>query len=226
MKRRILVAFVGVAFALGALAGASWADGPEIEVNAGAVVPLGDYKNSVNTGGSISFAGGWRMNVWENAGISLLAQPKVILLGVTDCPPTATGVGCESSGDISSTFAFGAGPKFWIQDGRLEWFAKALGGYYRDMSGPLAEKGAGVDLTGGVHYLLNPHASVGLYAGYEHQLLRPTRNSDSDHRSLFQAGLGFTYRFVAREEVRREEIKAVTPPPPPPPPPPPVKKKQ
>ena len=52
------------------------ADGAEVGTNLGAAIPLSKYKRTAHTGGTFGFWGGYRWNVGENIGFSLIGQPQ------------------------------------------------------------------------------------------------------------------------------------------------------
>ena len=136
---------------------AGWASGPEAQLNVGAVMPLSKYKRTVdgNVGGTFGLSGGYRLNLTDNLAISLLANPQFTFL------PTEEGQPWKRSDETASVFGITAGPKFTLITGDLETYVGVQGGYYRDMSGPMRDDGAGFNAGGGINYQIGRSTSIG-----------------------------------------------------------------
>jgi outer membrane protein OmpA-like peptidoglycan-associated protein len=206
-KAIVVVALVGAAVAVRPSA----ASGPEVGANAGVAVPLGDYADTADIGGTVGFHGGYRFSLAEGVSLGLLLQPQFTLL------PTKGSLRDQFS-DLASMVIVTAGPELVIHHDKWTFTGGGQGGYYRDLSGPLSENAGGWNISGGVGYEVATNATLGLYARYDQANMLPALGaSDTATRRLFLGGLSFDYVFAA------------PPPPPPapaPPPPPPAQAKR
>lgn len=188
------------------------ASGPEMGANAGVAVPLQDYDDTADVGGTVGFWGGYRFTLNDGVELALIGQPQFTFLPTDDRLS-------RLDEDLTSMMILGAGPKLILGNG--PWYGSfgGQGGYYRDLSGPLDEDGAGWNVFGEVSYEVAPNATLGLFARFDQANLLPSLEADADDtRQLFLGGLSFSYVFAAAEPV--------APPPPPPPPPVPVAKRK
>jgi outer membrane protein OmpA-like peptidoglycan-associated protein len=200
-------ALAAVAAAL-ALAAPARGDGPEIGVNVGAAVPLDKYKRTIdgNVGGAFGLEGGYRFDLSDGVALSLLANPQFTFYG------TQPGCCAEKNDDeVSSVAALTAGPRLSVGMGGLQTWVGAQGGYYRDMSGPMSDDGAGFNAGGGIGYAVARDTVVGLYGRYDYARMVAAPGSDVD-RQWVQGGFGVQHVFAAAPAV-----VAQAPPPPPPP---------
>ena len=55
---------------------------------------------------------------------------------------------------------------------------QALGGYYRDMSGPMSDDGVGFNAGGGVNFEVADNTTVGLFGNYNYMNLVAAPHSD------------------------------------------------
>lgn len=193
-------------------------DGAETGGYVGAAFPVGHYSDTVDIGGVVGGWGGYRWNVSENGAISLIGVPQFTLMPPEDCPTGATLVRCSDKDDVASTFSLTAGPKFTVFDEGTELSVALLGGYFRDIFGPLDEDGGGLAVHASLGRDIGAGMNLALFARFEEIFLRPAADSDRDDRQLVLAGLQLGWTF-APEPVE-------PPPPPPPPPPAPVAKRR
>jgi outer membrane protein OmpA-like peptidoglycan-associated protein len=209
--RGIVIAALG--FALLTAPGSALADGPEAGGYLGAAFPIGHYgDDTVDTGGVVGGWGGYRWSLSDTTGVSLIANPEFTLM-----PTTSPCVLCGND-DLASTFSFTAGPKFSIVDGKVEASVAALGGYFRDISGPLDEQGGGLAIMAAVGREFAHGVTGGVFVRFEEAFLRPAVVTTHDDRQLIMAGITVGWHEAP-------EPPAPAPVPPPPPPPPVVKKK-
>ena len=218
MRRgRRLTALTVVALA-GVLATSSQvrADGPEAGGYVGAGFPIGHYNDTAGIGGVVGGWGGYRW-MFDKSAVSLIGNPSFSILPSEDCPGGPYYVACDDDTSVASTFSFTAGPKFAIVDSGVEASVALLGGYFRDIAGPIDESGGGLAVHGAVGWDVHPELNLGVFVRFEEQFLRPAANSDRDDRQLISAGLQLGWH---------EPPPAPAPPPPPPPPPAPAAKKK
>jgi len=202
-----------------AVAGAmpAHADGPVIGTNVGAAIPLDKYRRTVSkdVGGTAGFWGGYRVDLTDELGLSLLAQPQFTFFD------TQRGCCDERDDQVSSLFSITGGPELSLQTGIIETYIGAQGGYYRDMSGPIHDDGAGFNAGGGLRFEVVADTTVGLFGRYDYMNLVAAPHSDVARQMVLA---GFTFQRVFQPPPpppRRAEL----PPPPPPPPPPPATRK-
>jgi outer membrane protein OmpA-like peptidoglycan-associated protein len=220
LKRRWRAAGSGLLAVLGVLALARDAraeDGPEAGGYLGAGFPVGHYTDTADIGGVAGAFGGYRW-MFDKSAISLIGNPQFTILPSEACPGGPLFVSCDNDTDITSTFSLTAGPKFSIVDSGTELSVALLGGYFRDIAGPIDEQGGGLAVHAALGFDVTPMLNFGLFARFEEIFLRPAANSDRDDRQLVSAGLQLGWH--------PEEAVAAPPPPPPPPPPAPVAKKK
>jgi len=194
-------------------------DGAETGGYFGAGFPVGHYSDTADIGGVIGGWGGYRWTLSENGAFSLIGGPQFTLLPSEDCPAGATLIPCTDGDDVTSTFSFTAGPKFTILSDGTELSLAVLGGYYRDIRGPIEEDGGGIALHGLLGRDVGAGINLGLFVRFEEIFLRPAANVDRDDRQMVMAGLQLGWNFEP------EPVEAA-PPPPPPPPPAPVTKRR
>jgi outer membrane protein OmpA-like peptidoglycan-associated protein len=208
-----------VAFA-GVLAASSQvrADGPEAGGYVGAGFPVGHYNDTADIGGVVGGWGGYRW-MFDKSAVSLIGNPSFTILPSEECPGGPYFVACDNNTDVTSTFSFTAGPKFSIVDRGVEASIALLGGYFRDIAGPIDEQGGGLAVHGAVGWDVHPELNLGLFVRFEEAFLRPAANSDRDDRQMVMAGLQLGWHEAA-------EAAPIAPPPPPPPPPAPAAKKK
>jgi outer membrane protein OmpA-like peptidoglycan-associated protein len=222
LKRCGRAAGLGVLAVLGVLAlslnaRAEGGDGPEAGGYVGAGFPVGDYNDTAEIGGVVGGWGGYRW-MFDKAAVSLIGNPQFTILPSEDCPAGPLFVSCDGGSDITSTFSLTAGPKFAIVDEGTELSIAVLGGYFRDIAGPLDESGGGLAVHGALGFDVAPMLNLGVFLRFEEIFLRPAANSDKDDRQMVMAGLQLGWH--------PEEPVAQAPPPPPPPAPAPVTKKK
>jgi outer membrane protein OmpA-like peptidoglycan-associated protein len=194
-------------------------DGPEAGGYLGAGFPVGHYSDTADIGGVIGGWGGYRWTMSETGAFSLIGGPQFTLLPSEDCPTGATLVRCDDADDITSTFSLTAGPKFTILSDGTELSVALLGGYFRDVRGPLSEDGGGLAVHGMLGRDVGAGINVGLFVRFEEIFLRPAANVDRDDRQMVMAGLQVGWSLAP------EPVEAAPPPPPPPPPAPVVKRR-
>jgi len=182
------------------------ADGPEVGVNAGVAVPVKKYSRTVEgVGGTTGMSAGYRFNLTDDLGLSLLANPQFVFAGTEE--------GCcrdkRHDDDIGSIFSITGGPKILLRTGVVETYAAGQGGYYRDMSGPLSVDGVGYNLGAGMNVEVARGMSVGVFGRYDVAYMSPEPATNADQRKWASGGLAFQYVFLPEERV------AQAPPPPP-----------
>ncbi|HEY2388568.1 MAG TPA: OmpA family protein [Candidatus Binatia bacterium] len=191
------------------------ADGPEIGVDVGAAIPLDKYKRTVSkdVGGTVGFWSGYRFDLTDNFAISLIGQPQFTFFD------TQHGC-CKDDSGMASLFSITGGPKFSLITGPVETYIQGLGGYYRDMSGPMSDDGVGFNTGGGVNFFVADNTTVGLFGNYNYMNLVAAPHSDVA-RQMVLAGFAVQHVF---EEAPPPPPKVAPPPPPAPPPPRPSRK--
>jgi outer membrane protein OmpA-like peptidoglycan-associated protein len=194
-------------------------DGAETGGYLGAGFPVGHYSDTADIGGVLGAWGGYRWTLSEKGAFSLIGGPQYTLLPSESCPAGPTFVRCDDGDDVTSTFSFTAGPKFTILSDGTELSIALLGGYYRDVSGPLDESGGGLAVHGLLGRDIGAGMNLGLFVRFEEMFLRPAADSDRDDRQMVMAGLQLGWTFAP------EPVEAAPPPPPPPPPAPVVKRR-
>ncbi len=184
------------------------ADGFEFGVETGATFPLSKTKRSMgDVGGSIGLPGGYRFNIGQNFAISIIGQPNFFAFPTEDGFPGS---------NMSSNFSYTAGPKFTLLTKWVTAHARAQGGYYQDLTGPMDESGGGFNGNAGVSYRFDEYQSLGVFGRYDYSTQKAAPNSDNT-RQMVTGGLQYLYSWAQPE-----------PPPPapePPPPAPPTKRK-
>ncbi|HZR81416.1 MAG TPA: OmpA family protein [Candidatus Binatia bacterium] len=182
----------------------------------GVAVPTGQYTRTANVGGTIGFFGGYRFSLTRGVALDLLLQPQFTLL------PTK-GRLREFSSSLTSTFNIATGPRLVLGEGPWRAAFGGQGGYYRDMSGPLSEDGAGWNVAGEVSYEIFRNGFLGLFARYDQANLLPALDaSPKEPRRIFLGGISFDWVWEPEAEV----VQAATTVPPPPPPPAPITRKK
>jgi outer membrane protein OmpA-like peptidoglycan-associated protein len=191
------------------------ADGPEIGVEVGAAIPLDKYKRTISSdvGGTFGFWSGYRFDLTDNFAISLIGQPQFTFFD------TQHGC-CKDDDGVASLFSITGGPKFSLLTGPVETYVQALGGYYRDMSGPMSDDGIGFNTGGGVNFFVADYTTVGLFGNYNYMNLVAAPHSDVN-RQMVLAGFAVQHVF---EEAPPPPPKVAPPPPPAPPAPRPSRK--
>jgi outer membrane protein OmpA-like peptidoglycan-associated protein len=193
------------------------ADGPEAGGYVGAGFPVGHYNDTADIGGVVGGWGGYRW-MFDKSAVSLIGNPSFTILPSENCPGGPYFVACDDDTSVTSTFSFTAGPKFSIVDKGVEASIALLGGYFRDIAGPISESGGGLAVHGAVGWDVHPELNLGLFVRFEEAFLRPAANSDRDDRQMVMAGLQLGWHEAAEAPV--------APPPPPPPAPAPAAKKK
>lgn len=185
------------------------ADGPDIGVDVGAAVPLDKYKRVVdrNLGGTVGFWTGYRFDLSDNLALSLIGQPQYTMFH------TQQGC-CEDDDGLTSVFSITGGPKLTLITGPVETYVGAQGGYYRDVSGPLSDDGAGFNAGGGVQFAVADNTHLGFFGRYDYMNLVAAPHSDVA-RQFVLAGLTLQHVFEPPPPPPRV---AEAPPPPPAPP--------
>ena len=199
------------------------ADGPEIGVDVGAAIPLDKYKRTVSkdVGGTVGFWSGYRFDLTDNFAISLIGQPQFTFFSTqkgccTDPPSLRHPNGKDDNGtsnDVATLFSITGGPKFSLLTGPVETYVQGLGGYYRDISGPMSDDGVGFNAGGGVNFEVAENTTVGLFGNYNYMNLVAAPRSDVA-RQMVLAGFAVQHVF----EPAPPPPPRVAPPPPPPPP--------
>jgi len=193
------------------------ADGAEAGGYVGAGFPVGHYNDTAEIGGVVGGWGGYRW-MFDKSAVSLIGNPQFTILPSESCPAGPLFVSCDDNTDVTSTFSLTAGPKFAIVDEGTELSIAVLGGYYRDIAGPISESGGGLAVHGAIGFDVAPTLNMGLFVRFEEVFLRPAADSDRDDRQMVMAGLQLGWHEGAEP--------APAPPPPPPPAPAPVAKKK
>jgi len=189
------------------------ADGPEAGINAGVTVPLKKYSHTVEgVGGTAGVSGGYRFNLTDNLGLSLLANPQFVFAGTEE--------GVRHDDEIGDVFSITGGPKISLLTGIVETYAAGQGGYYRDLAGPLSVDGVGYNLGAGMNVEVARGMSVGVFGRYDVAYMSPEPDTNADQRKWVSGGLAFQYVFLPEERV----AQAPPPPPAPKPTPAPVRK--
>jgi outer membrane protein OmpA-like peptidoglycan-associated protein len=186
------------------------ADGPEIGVNVGAAMPLSKYRRTVdsNVGGTIGYWSGYRFDVSDHVALSIIGQPQFTFF--------KTERGCcrgKNDHEESTLFAITGGPKLSLLTGIVETYVVAQGGYYRDMSGPMSDDGAGFNAGGGMNIWVADNTSLGIFGRYDYMNLVASPGSDVD-RQMVLGGFALTHVFESPPPAPR---MADAPPPPSPP---------
>jgi outer membrane protein OmpA-like peptidoglycan-associated protein len=184
------------------------ADGPEIGADVGAAVPLNKFKRVVdrNMGGTVGFWTGYRFDLTDNLALSVIAQPQYILF------ETQHGC-CRDDDGTKSIFSITAGPKFTLLTGPAETYIGAQGGYYRDVSGPMSDDGAGFNAGGGVNFTIAENTTFGVFGRYDYMNLVAAPRSDVA-RQLVLAGLTLQHVFEPPPPPPERVVQAPPPPPP------------
>ncbi len=192
------------------------ADGPVIGANVGAAIPLDKYRRTVqhDVGGTAGFWGGYQFDLTDELALSIVANPQFMFF------ETQKGRFDGGTGDdLSSLFSITGGPELSLATGIVETYVGAKGGYYRDMSGPMSDDGAGFNAGGGLRFTVVRDTTVGLFGRYDYMNLVASPHSDVA-RQLALAGFTFQRVFQPAPPPPPAEI----PPPPPPPAPRPARK--
>ncbi len=208
-KAMLLMAIFAFAVALSFVAApVARADGPVIGANLGAAIPLDKYRRTISkdVGGTAGFWGGYQFDLTDDLALAIVANPQFMFF--------ATESGCcngKSSNDLSSLFSITGGPELSLRTGIVETYLGAKGGYYRDMSGPMSDDGAGFNAGGGLRFTVVRDTTVGLFGRYDYMNLVAVPHSDVA-RQLVLAGFTFQRVFQPPPPPPR---RAEAPPPPP-----------
>jgi outer membrane protein OmpA-like peptidoglycan-associated protein len=195
-KRIFLVGLIAVAATLDA--GSARADEPVIGGGISAAVPLSKFKSPADVGGGFDIYGGYRFNLTEHIGLSLLGGPDFSFF------PNEGGGG----DDAITLFDLMAGPRLSIGDGGNEVFIDGRGGYAWDLSGPIDDDGAAFSLGGGVAFELVRGTALTLFSRYNESEMRARPGTNSNLRWV-NAGIGIQHRFLGPEPMERVEAAPV-----------------
>lgn len=188
----------------------------DLEVNAGAVIPLSKYKRTVDNdiGAALSVQAGYRYMLSDNVGVGLAGGPMFTFLPTVD---SLQGAGNNFDDDVGSNFVFTAGPKLSLLTEVIETYFTVQGGYYRDMSGPMQDDSGGFNAGGGLRIRITSNDSLGVFGRYDYSD-QDAAPDTTNARQWVTTGVSYNHSFAPPPAAEYT-------PPPPPPPAPPVKRR-
>lgn len=216
MPRSVVGGLVGTAVVL--IAGAGWAQVgdisrsitngvPVIGADIGAAIPISDFRDSADPGGSIMPFLGWQLG--SGRGFTLMPMARGQFIGFT-----------ESNDKGTPTLASGGGAlRASLNDEETEIYVDGGGGYYWSTGGPTEnDDGAGYEVGGGVNYEFWRGTALGAFARYHQVAIDPRPGSGEDARLRFvSTGIEVRHRFLPAEPPPPAPVVAAAPPPAPPP---------
>lgn len=194
---RLLIAGL-VAVATGVPA---FADEPVVGGGLSAAVPLKKFKKPADVGGGIDLYGGYRWDVAEHVGISLLIGPDFNFFQ-------------NDSGSSAEAIIIGdlmAGPRLSIGEGGTELFLDGRAGWGVDLAGPINDNGVMFTLGGGLAFELMRGTSLTVFSRYNESEMRANPGNNHSNLRFVNAGIGIQHRFLGPEPVER--VAAAPPPP-------------
>jgi outer membrane protein OmpA-like peptidoglycan-associated protein len=195
---RLLLAGL-VALAAAPFSQPAFADEPVIGGGLSAAVPVSKFKTPASLGGGIDVYGGYRWDVTEHIGLSLLAGPDFNFFQNDT----------NSSAESIIIADLMAGPRLSIGEGPYEVFADGRAGWAVDLAGPINDDGVAFTLGGGFAYELARGTSLTLFGRYNESEMRARPGSNNSNLRWVNAGIGIQHRFLGPEPMER-----VAPPPP------------
>ena len=177
--RMLAIAMGAAIVSFGLLAPAARADGPEVDLNAGAAIAIDKFQKAVHgdVGGTFGFSGGYRWDMSDTVSLSLLANPQFSFF------PTHRACCDDDDENAIGIFSITGGPKLTIgTGGPVSLYAGVAGGYYRDMVGPLTDDGGGFNAGGGIDFAIAEGTTVGVFGRYDYARMVATDDSDCDRQ--------------------------------------------
>src|SRR5262245_11303187 len=108
----------GLALASILIAGSVWANEPVVGGQIGAAVPISSFRDTVHDGGGFEIFGGYRFDLAERVGLSLLGAPTFSFFGTKDCGARPTR--CDDNDSVTSLVQLMAGPRLSLNDSDFE----------------------------------------------------------------------------------------------------------
>jgi outer membrane protein OmpA-like peptidoglycan-associated protein len=210
----VAVALIGASSAVHAQRAGD--DDFDLEVGAGAVIPLSKYRQTVDNdvGAGLSLQAGYRYMLTDYVGLGIAGGPLFTFLPTAD---PFQGVEDDFDDDVSSNFAITAGPKLSLLTDVIETWLTAQGGYYRDMTGPVDDDSGGFQAGGGLRIRITAQDSLGVFGRYDYSD-QDAAPGTTNARQWVTSGVSYNHSFAPPPAPEYT-------PPPPPPPAPPVKRK-
>ena len=191
--------FLGILVAVTTLhTGSARADEPVVGGGLSAAVPVKKFKAPADVGGGFDIYGGYRWDLAEHLGLSLLAGPDFNFFHNDS----------GSSADAISLFDFMAGPRLSIGSGGNEIFFDGRAGWAVDMSGPINDNGVVFTLGGGLAFELVRGTSLTVFSRYNESEMRARPGNNSSNLRFVNVGIGIQHRFLGPEPMAQ-----VAPPP-------------
>jgi len=184
-----------VAVATTFVAGLARADEPVIGGGLSAAVPLSKFKTPADLGGGFDIYGGYRWDLNEHIGFSLLGGPDFNFF------PNEGG----GSAKAITLFDVMAGPRLSIGTGGTEVFVDGRAGYAVDLSGPINDDGVVYTLGGGVAFEIAHGTALTLFSRYNESEMRARPGDNSSNLRWVNAGIGIQHRFLGPERMARVE---------------------
>src|SRR5512145_2246193 len=99
IRGRGFVTIVASLLNVASLSSDAWADGAEAGGYLGVAIPIGTYEKTADAGGVIGAYGGYRWDVADHVGLSVIGNPQYTLLPPEDCPSGPTVHSCSDGDD-------------------------------------------------------------------------------------------------------------------------------
>jgi len=195
LTRILLSGLVAVAATL--VAGSVRADEPVIGGGLSAAIPISKFKTPADVGGGVDVYGGYRFDLNDKVGLSLLGGPDFSFF------PNEGG----GSADAITLVDLMAGPRLSIGGGGNEVFFDGRAGYALDLSGPINDDGVAFSLGGGVAFELVRGTALTLFARYNESEMRARPGSNHANLRWANTGIGIQHRFLGPKPMERVQAQ-------------------
>jgi outer membrane protein OmpA-like peptidoglycan-associated protein len=162
-----------------------------------AAVPTKKFKAPADVGGGIDIYGGYRWDLTEHLGLSLLGGPDFNFFQNDS----------GSSAEAISLFDVMAGPRLSLGADGTEIFLDGRAGYAVDMSGPINDDGVVYTLGGGLAFGLARGTSLTVFSRYNESEMRARPGDNHANLRWVNAGIGIQHRFLGPKPMERVEAQ-------------------
>lgn len=184
-----LGAFIGFFFATASVATTVFAGEPIVGLDAGAAIPISDFKQLAEPGAAVAPFVGYRWG--ESIGIALVAQPQFAMVSSDEDVR-------KRDDDLTSIFSFTAGPRLSVSNESAEAFLSVQGGVYAPTSGPLSKTAEGFNIAGGLGIVVTEATTAGLYIRRDEPSIKVPQRGNVE---FLVTGIDIQHRFRAAAEA-------------------------
>jgi hypothetical protein len=192
MGKKLLLGLVLAVSSVATAPRAATANGPLVDVEVGAAVPISTLQRTASPGGNIATSVGWGFGLAEGFTLDVLTTPQFSAFSIGDCEG---GLPCNGD-DLAGLFAWTVGPRLRLVSGKLDVFFSFEGGYYKGVAGPLDQEAGGFMFGGGFDYEICHGSSLGVFIR-RHQANMDVEPRDSGNLEFLTTGIAFRHRFGA-----------------------------